>query len=439
MKISFIRPAMFPGRSRDAMAPLVFSVLAALTPPDVETELFDERIETIPAGHETDLVALTVDTYCARRSYELATRYHKRGAMVVMGGAHATLCLDEVLPFADAVVVGDAEDVWLRIVRDAQKGKLERIYRSRLESLTGAPVDRGIFKGKRYGAVDVLQFGRGCRHNCDFCSVRSFYGTSFRSREPAAVAEDLAGLRGGWVFVVDDNLFSDVEAGYAFCRAVKPLRKKWVCQTSIDNMVDGNIVETMAGAGCVAAVMGFESMETDNLRQMRKAANLKHNLYKDTIKALADHGIMTYGTFVLGYDADTPDTVKRNLEFAIEAKMAIANFNQLMPFPGTSLIERLRASGRLVYDRWWLDPAYSYGDITFIPKQMKPDTLRECCYHAKMAFSASRSILHRALDGGANARNLHLFLAANVVSRFENRRKQGVKLGSGEEIAPFMK
>ena len=125
MKITFVRPNMFPGRSSDAMEPLCFAVLKSLTPDDVETVLYDERIESVPLDEPTDLVAMTVETYTARRAYQLASQFRQRGIPVVMGGYHPTLLPQEALQFADAVVRGDAETVWPQVVQDARAGELQ--------------------------------------------------------------------------------------------------------------------------------------------------------------------------------------------------------------------------------------------------------------------------------------------------------------------------
>jgi radical SAM superfamily enzyme YgiQ (UPF0313 family) len=113
------------------MEPLAFAVLAGLTPQDVEVDFFDERLEEIPADHETDLVALTVETYTARRAYQIASAFRRRGIPVVMGGYHASFLPDEALQFADAVVINDAEAVWKDVVRDARHRKLQKTYQSR--------------------------------------------------------------------------------------------------------------------------------------------------------------------------------------------------------------------------------------------------------------------------------------------------------------------
>jgi hypothetical protein len=88
VKITFVRPNLFDGRSFDAMQPLCFAILRRLTPPDVATAFYDERLEPIPLDEPTDLIAMTVETYTARRAYQIASAYRQRGVPVVMGGYH---------------------------------------------------------------------------------------------------------------------------------------------------------------------------------------------------------------------------------------------------------------------------------------------------------------------------------------------------------------
>ncbi|MEJ2111902.1 MAG: cobalamin-dependent protein [Acidobacteriota bacterium] len=164
MKITFIRPRMMPGIAGDALEPLGFGILAGLTPDEVELKLYDERIEAIDFTEDTDLVAISFDTYSAKRAYKITARYKQRGMQVVVGGYHPTLCTDEALEHTDAVIVGDAEDTWPRVVEDARKGKLQRVYRSQYPPLAKLRVDRSIFAGKRYGPLRLVQFGRHLAH-----------------------------------------------------------------------------------------------------------------------------------------------------------------------------------------------------------------------------------------------------------------------------------
>src|SRR5947209_16077214 len=93
------------------MEPLPAAAVAGLTPKDVEVKFYDDRMETIPFDEPADLVAISVETYTARRAYQIASEYRRRRVPVVMGGFHAALCPAEVARFAESVVVGEAEGI----------------------------------------------------------------------------------------------------------------------------------------------------------------------------------------------------------------------------------------------------------------------------------------------------------------------------------------
>src|SRR6188508_170817 len=132
------------------MEPLPPATIAGLTPNDVEIRFYDDRLEAIPFDEPTDLVAMSVETYTARRSYQIATEYRRRGVPVVMGGFHPTLCPDEAADYAEAVV-GEAEQVWPAIIDDARHGTLKKTYRGDgRPPLAGLRPDRRIFRDKRY-------------------------------------------------------------------------------------------------------------------------------------------------------------------------------------------------------------------------------------------------------------------------------------------------
>ncbi|HET6371926.1 MAG TPA: radical SAM protein [Candidatus Polarisedimenticolia bacterium] len=438
MRITFVRPNLRETRSRDAMEPLCFAILKSLTPRGIETVLHDERLEPIPLDEPTDLAALTVETFTARRAYQIADGFRRRGVPVVMGGYHPTFLPEECLEHADAVVQGDAEGVWPQVVEDAATGRLRRIYtREGFPPMSGPLPDRSVFAGKRYARLTLVQYGRGCRFNCDFCSIRAFYGSSVRQRSIEEVVEELRGRGGNHVFFVDDNLFVDEAKAAALFEALIPLRIRWSCQTSIDVARDRALVRLMARSGCTTAVVGFESLDIENLRQMRKGWNLKWAPYEASIRILQDAGIMLYGTFVFGYDLDTAASFDRVSDFAQRNRFFLANFNPLTPTPRAPLLDRLRREGRLLVDRWWLDPSYRYGQATFRPRGMTADELTEGCWRARKRFYSYRSIGRRLVAPRTNLRSAHragIYLAANLISRREIHAKQGSPLG--ESVVP---
>jgi radical SAM superfamily enzyme YgiQ (UPF0313 family) len=433
MRIVLVQPNAGAVRAGDAMEPLALGVLSALTPAGHQVTLVDERVEPVPEALEADLVGLSVQTYTARRAYQLADGFRRRGLRVVMGGHHASLVPDEAAAHADAVVIGDAEGIWPRVVADAGAGTLRSRYRAdSAPPLRGVRVDRALFAGKGYLRWPLVQFGRGCRHACDFCSIHALYGGGHRHRPVDETVDEVAALPGRSVFFVDDNLFADPEAALALLAALPATGKRWGAQLSIDALADQGTVDLLAAAGCGAVLLGLESFDPESLREMRKSWNRAGPSYAECVARLRARGIMVYGTFVFGYDHDGPEAIDQALAFAVAQRLFVANFNPLTPTPGTPLYQRLRAEGRLLGDPWWLDPGFRYGSAQFVPAGMTPAQLAEGVYRARRRFYGWRSIAWRALDRQANTRSLAsaaLYLGANLVSRREIRLKQGRELG----------
>lgn len=431
MRVALIRPSLDGRRAHDAMEPLAFAALAARTPAGVALSLTDERIEALPARLDADLAAITVETYTARRAYQIADGLRAQGVPVVMGGYHPTFLPDEALGHADAVVIGDGEGVWERLLADAAAGRLQPTYTAdALPDLAGVRFDRSVFAGKRYTRVVPVQYGRGCKYACDFCSIHAFYGSSVRQRPPEEVADEIRATGARFVMLVDDNLFVRPEQAAALFEALTPLKVAWGCQVSLDVTHDEALLDLMARSGCVAALVGFESLDADNLAQMRKRFNLVGPSYAESIRRLHARGIMVYGSFVFGYDHDGPDCFARTVRFALDEGLALVNFSALTPTPGTRLYSRLLAEGRLLYDAWWTDPAYRYGDAAYRPARMTPQELTDGCRAARRAFFSAGSVVRRAR--GPNARSparLAVYLGANVVSRRALRSKLGRPLG----------
>jgi radical SAM superfamily enzyme YgiQ (UPF0313 family) len=433
MKIILIRPNMGDYRSTDAMPPLAMGILAARSTGH-QVRFFDDKTESIPANLEADLVALSVETFTARRAYQLADGYRQRGIPVVMGGYHPTFLPDESLLHADAVVSGDAEGAWESLLDDLSHGRLRRIYRGDNRApLDGTRIDRSIFAGKRYAPIEVAQYGRGCRFVCEFCSIHQFYGSQVRTRPAEQFRAELESLDNRrLLFLVDDNLLSARADLDSLLDVLAPLRRRWACQISIDAASDPVLLDRLAEAGCCYVLIGFESLEAENLRQMHKPWNRVSGEYRKVVRELHARGIGVYGTFVFGYDHDTPDTIRRSLDFALEARLEIANFNPLTPTPGSGLYARLEAEGRLITPRWWLDPAYRYGDPIFAPRLISPKQLVEDCFEAKRAFYAWAAIARRVLDNDIRFswHSRTTTTVANLISRREVYRKQGRHLGA---------
>src|SRR5262249_3514617 len=214
----------------------------------------------------------------------------------------------------------------------------------------------------------------------------------------------------------------------------------WSCQVSIDVARDPALVGLMQRSGCISALVGFESLNKENLAQMRKAWNLKYCDYQTSIKVFQDAGIMIYGTFIFGYDHDTTSPFDQAVEFAIRNKFYLANFNPLTPTPGADLYRQLEEEKRLIYDRWWLDPNFRYGHATFHPRGMTAEELTAGCLRARLRFNTYGSVLRRAWAPRTNLRSPYrfgIYLISNLISKREILAKQGRQLGSSAPLEPL--
>lgn len=272
MRIALIYPNMGDYRTKDAMTPLSMAILAARSPGH-DIDFYDERLESLPERLPgADLVAISIETFTARRGYQLADRYRQQGIKVVMGGFHATFMPDEVAQHADSVVTGDAEGTWEQLLSDAERGTLQPRYEgSRQRGLEDYRLDRSIFSGKRYAPLALVQYSRGCRFACDFCSIHAFYPDGVRTRPVEQIMAEIDALPGDrFIAFVDDNLFASRKKLESLLEALIPLKRRWGCQISIDVARDEALLDRLAQAGCGFVLMGFESLNPANLRQMGK-------------------------------------------------------------------------------------------------------------------------------------------------------------------------
>lgn len=441
MHITLVKPTL--GRHPDQrfsdgarMEPLNLGVLAGLTPAGVELRLWDDRAEEIDYDEPTDLVAITVEAFAARRAYEIGDEYRARRVPVIMGGIHVSALPDEAAAHADAVFIGDAETRWAEVVADAHAGRLRPRYRGSFGTPGAGPrTRRDLYQGKGYLPLSLLQFGRGCHYRCEYCAVGAYFGHRHRLRDVADVVAEIAAQPRRNLFFVDDNLLVDHEAAKGLFRALEPLDVRWVSQASLDQVDDPELMRLMARSGCLGNVIGFESLDPGNLRQMGKQPNLAQvDRYARAIAVLREHHLQTWAAFLLGYDHDTADSLLAQCEWAIEQRFAFAAWNVLMPYPGTPLYERLREEGRLLYDgRWWLHPDYRFNSAAFEPRHMSADQLTETAWLCRRRWSSVGSIVRRALDRQTHLSSptrLALYALYNPLFRREAFKRQGLRLGT---------
>lgn len=447
MKVTFVLPAIGkkPGRRYIGtwkMEPLTVAVLKALTPNEVETELFDDRIELLDYETRTDLVAIVVETYTARRSYQIAAEFRRRGVPVVLGGYHVTLLPDEAARHADSIVVGNAEPVWARLLTDLHNGCLRPAYRGKPgfgAARSGALLpDRSIFAGKKYLPVSLVETGRGCNHGCEFCAIAGYYECRYTARDRDAVLADLERSPHRYHFLVDDNITADPGNASALCEAIAPLGITWAGQGTLAMARDPDLLAAMKRSGCELILIGFESLEQRSLRQMGKTWAAALGEREELVRRIHDAGIGIYATFVFGYDGDTERTFAETVAFAARQRFHTAAFNHLLPFPGTRLYRRLEAEGRLLHDAWWLAEDYHYGEIAFRPKNMSPEALSGLCREARKEFARLPVTVSRGLHSMRRTRASlwPLFWAMNLSLGIEVDGKYRVPIGRNLDELP---
>jgi radical SAM superfamily enzyme YgiQ (UPF0313 family) len=396
VKIEFISPAV----EENAPVPnLALPILAALTPQDITVSFTDDLLTPIDLQKplkDVDLVGITVLTKTALKAYQIADAYRKKGVPVVLGGLHPSALPEEAKEHADVVVIGEAEGIWGHLIEDFRTKDLKPFYRQEgFTDLSKIPRPRReILPSKGYLPVDVVQATRGCPFRCEFCSVRKFFGDTYRFRPISEIVEEVRSLRHRWMMFNDDNIIGNPSYSKELLKALIPLKKKWFGQISLSGLKEVNNIELLAKSGCVSLLIGFESLSKSNLIQSQKYQNDPAE-YREIIHHLHRYGIAICGFFVFGFDEDDPSVFEETVSFAIQTKLFHAVFTLLTPYPGTSFYQRVKSQGRLIQDQWWFLERPEESAPFFIPKKMSGEVLRECWKKAWKEFYSLSSIRKR--------------------------------------------
>ena len=381
MKLTLIAPAVVDEAKRGMqgrvfqLPPLALATVAAATPNHVDVEIVDEALEPINYECGADLVGITTLTRFAPHAYTIADRFRDKGIKVVMGGMHPSALPDEAIKHCDSVVIGEAEGVWSRLIKDFEKKRLKKHYRNKdfVDLSTICTPRRDLYKKERYLFTHLIQTTRGCPFNCGFCSVTKFFGRTYRTRPLESVIQEIRDLRTKFVGFSDDNIFGNRIYARKLFSALKYEGVIWLSQASLNIADDPRLLRMAARSGCKGLFVGLESADCESLTQMNKGF-LKPHKFKDAIRKLHDHGISVLGAFVLGNDNEDTSIFKRTLDFAKKIKLDLAQFAILTPYPGTAIYNRLIKENRIFNFDW---TKYDAGNAVFKPLRMTADRLKE--------------------------------------------------------------
>jgi len=413
--------------------PLSLMVLAGLTPPEWEISIVDENLGVpyYPAMPRPDLVGITAFTSQANRAYEVATHFRNLGVPVVMGGIHATMCLDEVMEYADSVVTREAESIWPQVLDDARNGNLKRRYDGGFAEINDVPLARHDLLASGY-AFGAIQTTRGCPLNCSFCSVTAFNGARYRQRPIPDVVREFQSIREKRVLVVDDNLIGTRPEHIARAKdmframAHANLRKEWVAQATVNFADDEELLTLAAKAGCRGVFIGFESLSPEGLREIGKKFNLlKNRDFRASVRRIQRHNILVVGSFIIGLDIDEPGIGKRIAEAARQYGVDNLNVLFLTPLPGTRLWDQMKSQDRIALDTFPQD--WKYYTLTFPVaryKHLPLDSVIEEMLACDRDFYSMPRILRRALGNLWHRRQPLISLVGNLSYR-SNLRLNG--------------
>jgi radical SAM superfamily enzyme YgiQ (UPF0313 family) len=400
-----------------SMPSLGLLTLAGATPAGHEVTYLEcpDYDEAALKGTSFDLVAVSSFTAMSDVMYRIADYYRAQGTKVVLGGLHVTLLPDEAVLYADAIVVGEGEALWPRVVADAERGVLRKIYRN------ASPTDVAL--GHVQPRYDLLEIGRynrmpvqttrGCPLHCEFCAASRIFG-AYKLKPVDAVRREIRAIKTVWkrpfIELADDNTFVNKKWGKELVREIAEENVHWFTETDVSVAEDPELLDLLADSGCRQLLIGFESPTPAALAGMDSAGwkAQRYKEYRSAIDAIQSRGISVNGCFITGNDSDTPDIFPQIERFVKSSGLADVQVTVLTPFPGTALHARLKREGRLLRERSW--ERCTLFDVNFVPKGMSVADLEQgleylmgSLYTSEETARRRESFLARARNGWRNA------------------------------------
>ncbi|MBU7012963.1 MAG: B12-binding domain-containing radical SAM protein [Theionarchaea archaeon] len=356
-----------------------------------DMRITDENFEEININSDADIIAISIMTPSAMRGYQIADKFKEKGKKVIIGGVHATVLPEEAKSHAHSVVVGEADHIWPKILDDIKNGKLKEFYHpERISDLDTVPRPRLDLCRKNYAKEDLLQVGRGCLFNCDFCSVSKIFGKKYRHKSVPRIIEEIKSLKTKHFWFVDDNIGIDTTFTKELFRELAPLNVRWSSQASVVIAQDDELLKLAAESGCTALFIGFESPDQQSLKSIHKPHVAK--TYKDVVKKLHDYGIFVLGAFIFGFDNEDKTCFQKTIDFIQYCEIDLVQMSVLTPYPGTRLFEKMIQQKRMLHYDW---SKYTCLNVVFKPKKMSVEELQNGLWYSLYEVYRPTNLLRR--------------------------------------------
>jgi len=375
------------------VANLTPSYLASLISTDHAISIIDEARQEVDFTIPADLVCISTITVNAERAYAIADEFRGRGTKVVLGGSHASALPEEAKRHCDAVAIGNAETMMDKIISDAEAGTLQPYYHNRIPEA----LPRQVAGAVRSNWQSSILASRGCELSCNFCSSQNVFGKFYLQRDLDMVLRDIDNLETRYVNFLDDNFYGATpEANAYYDRILEALQRKnvrWMGQVRLPILTDA-VLEKFSRSNCIGFLVGFESINPNNTSDVGKRVNAEY--FREQIARIQRWKIGVFGSFIFGFDEDTPETIEETVDFCIASRMEMAAFSVLTPYPGTKSYNDLKKQGRILSEDW---SRYDTDHVVYQPKNFSADQLEAHLVRATKRFYSAASIYRRMKFG----------------------------------------
>lgn len=359
------------------MAPsLALLTIANIIPCKHKVIIENENIEVIDFNASVDLVGITVTVDTMPAAIAIAQKFRIQGIKVVAGGIHITSDPESAKEYFDSLCIGIAERSWPQIIKDAENGKLKKVYDDNLniksDEIFGPNYD--LIDHSKYLYTNIIATSRGCPFKCDFCyNSCETYKNIHVTRNISDVIDEIIKLNNKRILFIDDNFIGDPLWTENFLHAIKNLKLKWSAAVSANIGHMPNLLDLMKDTGCQSLFIGIESITQSSLSSVHKIQN-DIGKYENLVAQIHKRGIMINASFVFGLDGDDKNTFRQTLDWIVTHRIETLTCHILTPYPGTQLHATLQNAGRITdFDL----SHYNTAHVVFSPKNMTAQELYE--------------------------------------------------------------